>query len=157
MLAVAGILLTVAVIVTASVFFMKQGEGNFTPPPFEENVKKGAPLVNDSDAQYTRAAIGEENMFSMCLCPLYKNGSATIYFSSDIGNTAYLLIKLYDEDGNLIGQSGLVNPGEYVERITISMVPTEDTEISARVLTYEPETYYSMGTVNGTLKLRVVE
>jgi hypothetical protein len=55
----------------------------------------------------------------------------------------------------MIGESGLIKPGEYVESVAISLVPTKNTSIFAKVLSYEKETYYSMGTTSGELILRV--
>ena len=152
-----GILLAVAIVATVIVYFVTRSGNDFTPPDFDVAAKKGYPTVTDTAAQFQRVTASEDFAFSMCLCPTYENGAARIFFTSEIANRAYLLIKLYDADGELIGQSGLVRPGQYVESVAISLTPTEDTDISAKIFSYEPNTYYSKGTVSGELNLRVAK
>ena len=156
-LTVVGILLAVAIVATVIVYFVTRNESDFTPPDFDVAAKKGYPTVTDPAAQFQKVTASENFAFSMCLCPTYENGAARICFASEITNQAYLLIRLYDADGELIGQSGLVKPGQYVESVAISLVPTKDMDISAKIFSYEPNTYYSMGTVSGELNLRVAK
>ena len=46
-----------------------------------------------------------------------------------------------------MGETGLIKPGEYVRSVVFSKVPLAGVEISLRVMSYEPETYYSKGEV----------
>lgn len=155
-LAIVGILLAVSVIATVAVFFVTRDKSDFTPPPFDETAKKGIPTVEDQSALYQKVA-HEDFAFSLCWSPLLEDTSAKVYFSSEHTNSVYLLIKLYDAEGNEIGQSGLVRPGEYVENISITDLPDTDETISAKVFSYEPKTYYSAGTVSLELSLRAVQ
>lgn len=156
-IAVVGIVLAVFIAATVIVFMMKQNDSGYIPPKFDPNAVSGYPAVIDEYAQYQNIRVNEDFAFSMCLCPMYGNGNAEIYFAAAKDNNAYILIKLYDKDGALIGESGLLKPGEYVQSVAVSLVPTEDTEISARVLSYEPETYYSLGSASGKLSLRTAD
>ena len=155
-IAVVGVILVALIIATVAVFVYKQNDSGFVPPEADANALSGYPTVIDEYAQYQNIRMNEDFAFSMALCPLYVNGKAEVYFANSKDSKAYGLIKLYDSDGNLIGESGLVKPGKYVQSVEISLVPKRDTEISVRVLSYEPKTYYSLGTVSGKLSLRMV-
>ena len=157
MIALVGVILAVLVAATVAVFVMKQNDNGFVPPAFDSTAVSGYPTVTDQYAQYQNIRVNEDFAFSMCLCPMYSDGKAEIYFAAAGDNNVYTLVKLYDQDGDLIGESGLVKPGEYVQSIGVSIVPTEYTDITARVLSYEPETYYSKGTASGKLSLRTAD
>lgn len=154
---VVGVILAVFIAATVAVFVYKQNDSGFVPPDFDANAVSGYPTVVDEYAQYQNIRVNEDFAFSMCLCPRYNNGKAEIYLAAAKDNNAYTLIKLYDKDGALIGESGLLKPGEYVQYVDIAFVPSEDTEITARVLSYEPKTYYSLGTASGKLSLRTAD
>ena len=51
--------------------------------------------------------------------------------------------------GNILGETGLIRPGEYVKTITFDKkVPKVGDEITMKIMGYQPETYYSAGAVN---------
>ena len=51
------------------------------------------------------------------------------------------------ETGEIYGETGLVKPGEYVQSVTFDKVPVQGTAITMRVMSYQPDTYYSAGEV----------
>ncbi len=157
-LSVVGALLAAAIIATVAVFFAtRQKTVNlFTPPDIEINAVQGTPDTIDENSAYQKVMMSEEFQFSMCLCPAYKGGAVEIYYTSYATNTVNSLVKLYDGEGNLVGESGLIRPGYYLKSILVSDLPA-DSVVTAKILSYEPETYYSMGTASGKLSLRVAE
>ena len=157
-LSVVGALLVVAIITTVAVFFATRQKtvDLFVPPDVDIHATQGVPDQIDEISAYQKVLMSEEFQFSMCLCPEYKNGNVALYYTSYETNTVNSLVKLYDEEGNLVGKSGLIRPGHYIKSISVSDLP-ENAVISAKILSYEPETYYSMGTASGKLSLRVAE
>ncbi len=154
---IVGILLLAVIGATVAVFLSKDDSqiGKFVPPADDPTAIVGFPAETDSSAQYSDVKVNDSFVISLALAPLYKDGGAQVFFASDANNTVNTLVRLYDSDGKMIGESGLVKPGEYVESVAISLVPTKTTSIFAKVLSYEKETYYSMGTTSGELILRV--
>ena len=61
---------------------------------------------------------------------------------------------MLDEDGEVLGETGLIRPGEYVQAVTFDAIPVSGTAISMKVMAYEPETYHSAGavTLNTTIQ-----
>ena len=58
------------------------------------------------------------------------------------------------QSGELLGETGLIRPGEYVQSVTFDTVPASGATISMKVMAYEPETYHSAGavTLNTTIQ-----
>lgn len=128
---------------------IKQAE--FTPPPFDAAAQTGVPVVPDS------LGFGEIDAkaykFSVCGAVQLKNGQADIYFTNPEGNTVWLKLRVLDESGNALGETGLIRPGEYVKSVTIDASTVNDAAIRLKVMAYEPDTYYSAGSV--TLKTTI--
>lgn len=153
---IAGALIVAAVWVAAAlVMNNRKSPGGFTPPPFEEAAEEGMPELDDSRFQVFDFA----GVFSAGLLPdpELKDGKADIYLSSPSTNTVWMKCKLLDEDGKLLGETGVIRPGTYVKSVIITRQPGQDVPITYRVISYEPETYYSEGSVNIATTLHVAE
>ncbi len=56
-------------------------------------------------------------------------------------------MKVEGENGKLLGETGLIKPGEYVKSVKLNESPEAGSDIRLRIVAYEPETYYSAGSV----------
>ena len=56
-----------------------------------------------------------------------------------------------DEQGNILGESGVLKPGQYIRSMQLENVPQQAGIVLAKILTYEPETWYSMGSASAQL------
>ena len=54
-------------------------------------------------------------------------------------------LPVFDEQGNMLGETGLIKPNEYVKYVTLSKTPEVGTKIKLKIMGYEPHTYYSAG------------
>ncbi|MBO5653799.1 MAG: hypothetical protein J6S44_06255 [Clostridia bacterium] len=153
-LAVVAVLLAVALVVVVLVAASnRHRQGTFTPPPFEETAVVGTPTVSDETLRYSYAKITDELAVGLCATCERVEDDLLIYFTSLEHNTAWVRVKVYDEKGKLRGESGLLRPGEYVERIPLTSSPKGET-LKIKVLSYEPETYYSLGSAELTVDLK---
>ena len=61
---------------------------------------------------------------------------------------------MLDANGNTLGETGLIRPGEYVQSVVFETIPEVGDSIGLKLMAYEPETYYSAGsaTLNTTVK-----
>ena len=57
----------------------------------------------------------------------------------------WLKLRVLDEGGGVLGESGLVRPGEYVKDVTLAEKLPAGTKIKLKIMGYEPETYRSAG------------
>ena len=137
-----------AISVVVMIVALACSEGNqapvaFTPPPFDENAVRGMPDVPDNlgwrevDAQVYKASI--------CGVVTIENGNADIWFTNPESNTVWLKLRVSDANGNTLGETGLIRPGEYVQSVKFDIIPENGDAISLKLMAYEPETYYSAG------------
>ena len=117
----------------------------FSPPPFEENAQIGNPPVGKE--------LGYEELdatwFRVGLCGVLRqrDGMAEVWFSNPDSNDVWLKLRILDENGNILGQSGVLRPGEYVHQIHLEQTPEEGSAVIMKVMAYESGTYHSAGAV----------
>lgn len=121
-----------------------QPEAEFVQPPFEPTAQRGIPEVPEGigyqklDAQAFRVALcGELHV---------RDGGAEVWFTNPEDNAVWLKLRVLDEDGQLLGETGLLRPGEYVRQVVLTE-NGRDTPVALKVMAYEPGTYYSAGSV----------
>lgn len=116
---------------------------NFTPPPFEPSAQVGTPEVPDGlgygefDAKAFRA--------SVCGNVVVADNIADIYLTNPESNHVWLKLRVLDANGNILGETGLIKPGEYVRSVRLTSVPEKGTKIMLKMMAYEPDTYHSAG------------
>ncbi len=119
----------------------------FSPPPFESAAQSGTPEVTNTS--WTK--IYQDGMsFSAHVCgeATFKEGSADLFFTNDAENNVWLKLRITDENGNVLGETGLLKPNEYVKSVALNTIPAVGTKIRLKMMAYEPETYYSAGSVS---------
>ena len=151
------ILIALAVLSVAAMVLTLCLTGNktakFSPPPFEAAAIAGTPTV---PAELGYGELWQEGMtyrFSVCGNVRMHGREAAVYFTNPSVNVAWLKLRVYSESGELLGETGLIKPGEYVENVTLSKEPAVGTKIVLKSMGYEPETYHSTGAV--TLKTSI--
>lgn len=124
----------------------------FVPPPFESAALTGTPNVPENlgwkelDAQSYR--------FSVCGVFAPKNGKTDVWLTNPKDNSVWLKLRVLNEDGDTLGETGLIRPGEYVRSVKLDTVPKSGNAVNLKIMAYEPDTYYSAGVVslNTTVK-----
>lgn len=146
--ALSAVLLVMAIITVVALAVPKEGEkGEFVPPAFEENALVGTPEVPEGLGYRELHQDGMAYRVSTCGIVLMEQENAVVYFTNDESNEVYLKLRVTDTDGNILGESGLIRPGEYLRSVTLTKVPAAGTQIRLKVMSYDPETYESMGSV----------
>ena len=56
-------------------------------------------------------------------------------------------MRLLDKDENVLGESGLIRPGEYVQSIALDNTPQDTISVTLKIMAYEPSTYRSAGAI----------
>ena len=84
-----------------------------------------------------------------------QDGKTDVWLTNPAGNTVWLKVRILDENGDILGESGLIRPGEYVRSVELNSVAQQTAAVSLKIMAYEPETYYSVGSavLNTTLKI----
>lgn len=116
--------------------------GEFTPPPFETAAQAGQPEVPEGRG-YQELDV---RVFRVCLCGEIRTqeGAAEVWFTNPADNSVWLRLRILDEEGNILGQTGLLRPGEYVRWVELEQI-RPGMPVTLKVMAYEPETYCSAG------------
>lgn len=133
----------------------KQISPEFSAPTFDSN----AVVLNiddiPQDAEYKSLTIKDGFKVSMSSVVAIHNNYVDIYFTSDIDNSAWLKFEILSLDGKIsYGESGLLKQGETLKNIKLNSSPHGD-ELIIKILSYEPDTYYSLGTA--TVKVNIAK
>ena len=141
-----------AVMIVALIISSPTPVGEFTPPPFDPSAKQGEPsLPPDSGWEMLDAkayAVGVDGKLK------WLDGKVDVWLTNPQSNSVWLKVRILDAEGNILGESGLTRPGEYVQSVTITQKPASDEPVTLKVMAYEPETYYSAGAVNLNTSIR---
>ena len=140
------VLLTVVFALTA--VFLYTYEKPHKPPPFEENAQIGVPEIPDDNTHYSVLDTGNFHVGFLGIIERGDDDSLTVYFTNPQENDVYLMCMIADTDGNELYKSGLLRPGEYVNELSpIAKVKGEFENAVVEVYAFEPETYYSRGSI----------
>lgn len=147
MLMLSGV--TCAVCVAMMIVVLVQGPRKvvrFTPPPFDEAAVEGMPALTEADGY--RPIDAQVYQFALCGELILHDGRTDIWLTNDAANDVWLKAVIRDAKGNELGETGLICPGEYVQSVQLTVSPEVTTDVEIVVMSYEPETYYSMGNVS---------
>ena len=151
-----GILMSIIVLVLAIFGFIYSlniynSKKEFIKPSFDDNTVVGIPTVND-DLGYEQLDAEGLYIVSLCGTPTIEKDNLKLYFTSDKDNDVYLKARIFKND-KIVGESGLIKPGEYIENIKVKNIKKND-NIVVKIMGYEIDNYYSAGTVTIDLDVR---
>lgn len=118
-------------------------------PQFDPRAIQGEPAETpDSYVRFSHESVSYG--FLVCHSPAADGTELEVYFTNPAGNSATLKLRILDMDGTILGETGLVRAGEYVETVSLSSAPSLGTPIRMKVMGYDPETFESVGAVPWT-------
>lgn len=132
----------------------RQEPAPFTPPPFDPAAVQGTPEVPEELGYHAPYQEGMGYRFSVCGNVRMHGAQATVYLTNPKENNVWIKLRIMDANGNLLGETGLIKPGEYVKTVTVTQSLAVGTPIKLKIMGYEPDTYYSAGgvTLNTTVR-----
>ena len=147
------VLAVLAITMIVALCLPKSTTAEFTPPPFEEDAVSGVPEVPEELGYSSPYKEGMGYRFSVCGNVTAEGNNAVVYLTNPAENEVWLKLRVLDEKGNTLGETGLIKPGEYVRSVSLSSVPSAGTRIKLKIMGYEPDTYRSAGsaTLNTTM------
>lgn len=141
-------LAVLAAVMIVALCLPKSTTAEFTPPPFEQNAVFGTP---ETAAELGYSSPYKEGMayrFSVCGNVTLEGNDAVVYLTNPAENSVWLKLRVLDENGKTLGETGLLRPGEYVRCVTLSSTVKAGTKIKLKIMGYEPDTYISAGSVS---------
>lgn len=121
--------------------------GEFIPPEFDDNAIIGEPDVPENSG-YSLMNIADDYNIYICGNPEVVDQDVFVYFTSDVSNSVWIKLIIETDNGNVLGETGLIKPGEYIQKIRVKEKLKGDVSVKYRVIGYEPGSYYSAGSAN---------
>ena len=149
--------LAVVVMIISLCIPKKAEQKQFVPPSFDKAAITGEPTVPENLGYSILYREGMSFKVGICGKIILKNNSADIYFTNISGNNVWLKVRFYDQSGQIIGESGLIKPGEYLKSVSFDNTLSSTEGITLKVMSYEPETYRSVGAITLTPKVILTE
>lgn len=98
------------------------GQAAFVPPPFETEAREGEPEVTEELVKLGYGSLDvKDYQISVCGAPELEGGRAILYLTNPETNRVWLKVRILDAAGRVLGESGLLRPGEYTESVELDM------------------------------------
>lgn len=133
------------ILLMAIIYLMFIYNPKFEVPDFDKNAKKYDVLKKISPIE-----MNENYVIYIDGDMKVKKDVLKFYFASDKKNKVYTKIRIYQGD-KIIGESGIIKPGEYIENISLNEKINDSIEI--KVMGYDMDTYQSAGSANFEVKV----
>ena len=121
-----------------------ENQQKFIPPAFEKQVQTGMPQPSE-DLGYTTVTVAEGYEIGLCSNPTMSDAELQVWFTSPDTNQVWMRLQVCDSDGEVLGETGVIRPGEYVESIQLARQVKSGEEAVFRITGYTPETWHSAG------------
>lgn len=141
-----ALLMGVSVLLVACDDQDKNPNAAFVPPPFDAAAVQGTPAVPEG-LGWNELNANDVYKVSVCGVVKLQGDRADIWLTSPATNTVWLKVRVLNEKGETLGETGLIKPGEYVQSVTFTKLPKVGDKITMRVMSYQPDTYYSAGEI----------
>ncbi len=135
------------IVMLAAISNVPKKEAEFIPPSFEFEAIKGIPEPPQELGCSELYQDGMNYRVGICGNIVAYNNVADIYLSNSSDNKVWLKLRVLDENNNIIGETGLLKPNEYVKSVKLDANVQNGQKIKLKIMSYEPETYYSQGSV----------
>lgn len=135
------------IMVAALAVPQKARQGAFVPPAFEEAVIEGTPDVPEGLGYSAPFQDGMAYRFAVCGNVTMEGNRALVYLTNPGENHVWIKLRVLDGSGEVLGETGLLKPGQYVQSVELNAALTPGTPVRLKIMGYEPEIYTSAGSV----------
>lgn len=139
------ILAFLAIVIVVLLFSIKSKE-TFKKPDFESSVTE-----IPSDLDYQKSILNILDGYSIYISPnpkILDNNYLKIDFLSIPTNEVYIKVRILDSEKNIIGETGLLKAGDYLEKVKLSKSVKVNDNITYKIMGYDQNDYTSAGSVS---------
>ena len=138
--------LLAVVVMAIALMLSKPRPSQFLAPSFDPNAVGGVPAV----PEHLGWSELDADAFHVGVCGkvAITNSTADVWLTNLEMNAVWLKLRILDTEGNILGETGLLKPGQYVQAVALNTVPPSGAKITLKVMAYEPETYHSAGSIS---------
>ena len=124
---------------------------DFIKPDFDTSAIIGNVEITEELKELEYIEFYQDGMsykFSLCGKPTVNNKQIVVYFTNHTENITWLKLRILDENSDILGESGIIKPGEYIKYIDINKEAKSGDKLILKVMGYTPEKYTSAGSVS---------
>ncbi len=143
----AGLCLISMIVMIVVLCLPRENKAPFVPPAFESSATEGTPKAPENLGWQELHQEGMPFKVGMCGKVLIQDNKADLYFTNTKTNEVWMKLRIFDSKGNVVAETGLIKPGEYLKTVSFTKTLTHGETLRLKVMTYEPETYYSAGSI----------
>lgn len=122
-------------------------EPKFVPPDFDQNAQVGAPHVPEELGWAELYQDGMSFKVGICGNLILDQKEAAVYFYNHESNTVWLKLRVMDDQGRIVAETGLLKPAEYLQTIQFNQALKNGDKLKLKIMAYQPDTYYSEGAI----------
>lgn len=143
------VLSTILIILISIIIFLLiniNSKKQFKKPEFD-NAATSIP----EKLEYKAKAIKISEGYSLYIDPIPKlvqNDNLSINLVSLEENKIWIKVRILNAKEEIIGETGLIKPGEYLEKVQINQQLSKNDQITYKIMGYEKDTYRSAGTIS---------
>ena len=139
------ILAILAIVIVGLLFSIKSKE-SFKKPDFDSNVTE-----IPSDLDYQKSVLNILDGYSIYISPnpkIVDDDCLKIDFLSVSTNNVYVKVRILDSENNIIGETGILKAGDYLEKVKLSKSVKVNDNITYKIMGYDQDNYTSAGSVS---------
>lgn len=139
------ILAILAIVIVGLLFSIKSKE-SFKKPDFDSNVTE-----IPSDLDYQKSVLNILDGYSIYISPnpkIVDDDYLKIDFLSVSTNNVYVKVRILDSENNIIGETGILKAGDYLEKVKLSKSVKVNDNITYKIMGYDQDNYTSAGSVS---------
>ena len=136
----------IAIVLIIIVIVLFVNNKDFVPPKMDKSSKSGTPKYVE-ELGYESLKISEDYNIAIAGKPKLDGENLFIYFTSANGSKYLFKLRIYKNDV-LINETGLIEPGHYIEKVDVGKKIKKGDNISYKIMGYEYDTYHSAGEVS---------
>lgn len=139
-----SLVLVLCVVLGIAYIRFAKGYRTFQPPAYEANAFVGEPEAGPS---YQMLAVRDGFALGVDTAPTWQDGYIYFNAANCEGNTVRFLVQVYQGE-ELIAETGLLRPGQYVESVACEEELAPGDEILLKFVAYEGNGWHSEGVAN---------
>jgi len=140
------ILISIIILLFVSI----ERKNKFIEPAFDKNVSA---IPKDIIYEPSVIEVSEGYNIYIDAVPSIKDNKLVVNFISLETNNIWIKIRLLNENEGIVGESGLVKPGEYLKSIILDKKINNNDKIIYEIIGYEIDSYLSAGTIKLNTKV----
>lgn len=144
---VLAIFLVIIIVLSVSI---KEKE-TFKKPELDKNISKVPETL-----EYEKSVLNISDGYSIYISPnpkVFEDDCLKIDLVSIRSNEVYIKVRILDKEGNIIGETGLLKAGDYLEKVELNRKIETNEKLIYKIMGYEVDTYMSAGSVSLNTKV----